>query len=355
MAFAPTPQRINAPSQLLSISSLLATGGDAGGQTVSGSVTLMSPPSTGSVGSPLSIAGTVSPSGGAVQVGLSTSVSTAPTSWIAATVSGAGWTASITPGSAATYYIWAEQTNTTSVQAVSSAVTITNNGSIGFTNPPTTGTPGTALSLAGTVSPASAAVRVGLSTSASTAPTAWVAASVSGAAWTAAVTPSAAGTYYLWAEQTATSSVQAVTAAVTVSSEGAALTYSLISGSGNGSLTGTTLSNTTYLTADWSSVIEHGATDVAPNVQPSSMGSIASAKFWFDTSATSTTVPSSDYGNNASTNNDVITFYPASYFSNPTGIPAAPSETGTYYGKYAMYDSDSTLLGIYVTSAISIV
>ncbi len=358
MAFAPTPTRNNAPSQLLPISSIIsASGGSSGnsGSGLSASVTISSPPTATEVGAVLSIAGTVSPSGSAVQVGLSTSASTAPTSWTPAEVKATGWTAGITPNAAGTFYIWAQETDATSLQAVSAVLTIAAGTSVAFSSPPSTGTSGTALAIAGTVSPSGSAVQVGLSTSATAAPSSWTAASVSGGSWTATITPSAAGTFYLWAEQTGNLSVQTISAAVVVTTGGAALTYSLITGSGNGSLTSTTLSNTSYLTADWTSVIEHGATDVAPNVAPSSIGSIAACKFWFDTSATNTTVPSSGYGNNASINNGVISFYPASYFSMPTGVPAAPATAGTYHGKYAMYDSSGDLLGVYVTSAIGVV
>jgi hypothetical protein len=330
----------------------------------SGGVTITSPPATGTVGVALSLTGTVSPSGAAVQVGLATSATTAPAGWTNATVNGTGWTANLTPSAAGTYYIWAEQTATTAIQAVSAAVAVAASGSSGtvaITSPPTTGTAGVALSLAGTVAPSGTAVQVGLSTSASTAPSSWTNATVSGTGWTASLTPSAAATYYIWAEQTSAPSVQAVSAVVTVSAAGgSALSYSLISGSGNGSLSGITLQTLTSAiysadpATDWTSSIAVGATDVMPGIFPSSIGSITACKFWFDSSATNTTVPST-YGNQASTANGAITFYPFSYgYGTPTCVPAAPSTAGTYYGKYAMYNSSGTLLGVFVTSAITV-
>ncbi len=233
-------------------------------------------------------------------------------------------------------------------------------GSIAITNPPSTGTSGTALALAGTVSPAGTAVRVGLSSSATTAPSTWTNATVSGGGWTASLTPSSSGTYYIWAEQTSTPSVQAVSPAVVVSAQtGAPLTYSLITGSGDGSLTGVTLATGTggQAAVDWSSSIVHGATDVVPNVAPSPIGTITSAKFWFDTSSTNTTVPSSGYGTSATINNGTLIWYNAASNLIPATAmaPPAPSTPGTYYGKYAMYDSGSTLLGVFVTSAITVV
>jgi hypothetical protein len=53
----------------------------------------------------------------------------AATSWTAATVTAGTWSASLTPSAAGTYYIWAEQTGSTSVQAVSAAVTVGASGS----------------------------------------------------------------------------------------------------------------------------------------------------------------------------------------------------------------------------------
>jgi len=355
MVFAPTPPRTQLPAQLLPLSSITATAIQQSGGS-SGSIALVSPPTTGTPGTALALTGTVSPSGVAVQVGLSSSASSAPSSWVSATVSGTGWTASLTPASAGTFYIWAEQTATPSVQAVSGAVTVGSGASVAITSPPNIGTVGTALALAGTVSPGSTAVQVGLSSSASVAPTSWINATISGTGWTAALTPSTAGTFYIWAEQTAAPSIKAVSAALVVSSAGgSALSYSLISGSGNGSLTGTTLATTSSGSApavDWNSSIVHAATDVAPNVTLSAIGSITAAKFWFDT--TNTGVAPGTYGN-ALFNGNAVAFYAfADGFGTPTCAPAAPSSAGTYYGKYAFYNSSSTLLGVFSTSAITV-
>jgi len=150
MVFAPTPPRTQLPAQLLPLSSITATAIQQSGGS-SGSIALVSPPTTGTPGTALALTGTVSPSGVAVQVGLSSSASSAPSSWVSATVSGTGWTASLTPASAGTFYIWAEQTATPSVQAVSGAVTVGSGASVAITSPPNIGTVGTALALAGTV------------------------------------------------------------------------------------------------------------------------------------------------------------------------------------------------------------
>jgi hypothetical protein len=230
-------------------------------------------------------------------------------------------------------------------------------GSITISSPPTTGTAGTAVSLAGTVSPASSAVQLGLSGTATVAPTSWNNATVSGAGWTGSLTPATAGTYYIWAEQTATPSIQVVSGAVVVSAAGgSALSYSLIAGSGDASLTGMTLvtaaSGSTPAT-DWTSSIVHGSTDVSPNVNLSVIGSITATKFWFDT--TNTGVTPGTYGN-ALFNGNAVAFYAFDDgFGTPTCAPAAPSTAGTYYGKYAFYNSSGTLLGVFTTSAITVI
>jgi hypothetical protein len=252
-------------------------------------------------------------------------------------------------------------TAASSIKVVSAAVTVAAAGGVTITSVPSTGIAGTALSLAGTVAPSGAAMQVGLSTSATVAPASWTAASVSGTGWTGSVTPSTAGTYYVWAEQTSAPNVDAVSAAVVVAAAGGSpLSYSLISGSGNGSLSGITVGTLTSAVysidpaTDWTSSIAAGATDVMPGILPSSIGAIAACKFWFDTSPTNTVVPAT-YGNQASTANGAITFYPFSAgFGTPTCVPAAPSSAGTYYGKYAMYNASGTLLGVFVTSAITV-
>jgi hypothetical protein len=231
-----------------------------------------------------------------------------------------------------------------------------NSGSITIANAPTTGTVGTAVSLAGSVSPAGSAVRIGLSSSASVAPSSWSNATVSGSGWSGTLTPTSAGTFYIWAEQTATPSIQAISGGVAISSAGGtALSYSLIAGSGNASLTGVTLATAASGAApatDWTSSIVHGATDVAPNVNLSATGNITAGKFWFDT--TNTGVTPGTFGN-ALFNANAVAFYPfADGFGTPTCAPAAPSTAGTYYGKYAFYNSAGTLLGVFTTSAITV-
>jgi hypothetical protein len=70
--------------------------------------------------------------------------------------------------------------------------------------------------LSGTVSPASNAVQVGFSSSATTPPATWVNAVVNNGDWTANLTPSAVGTFFVWAEQVEIPSVSAVSGAVSV-------------------------------------------------------------------------------------------------------------------------------------------
>jgi hypothetical protein len=81
---------------------------------------------------------------------------------------------------------------------------------------PVTVASGNVFAVSGTVSPSGSAVVVGLSASASTAPTAWVNAVVSGGTWAANLTPAAVGTYYVWAQQQADTAVSVVSAALNV-------------------------------------------------------------------------------------------------------------------------------------------
>jgi hypothetical protein len=73
-------------------------------------------------GTTINLSGTVTPSGAAVNVGLSTSATTGPGGLTTATVTGTTWTVSIIPSTAGTYYIWAE--SGAAAPAVSAAVTV---------------------------------------------------------------------------------------------------------------------------------------------------------------------------------------------------------------------------------------
>lgn len=189
---------------------------------VAPSVSLASLPGSAVQGVALSVTGTVQPSGAAVQIGLSFSATTAPSTWVSATVSGASWSGSVTPTSAGTVYVWAQETANTAVNAVSSAVSVV--ATTLSVSAPSTGTAGTALSVTGSISPVADAVNVVLSTQNTTAPTSgWVAATNTSGSLSGSLTPSAAGTYYVWAQDTVTG-LTAVSGAITVSVM-AALTY----------------------------------------------------------------------------------------------------------------------------------
>lgn len=176
-------------------------------------------PTTGQINAALNIAGTVSPGGTAVQVGLSSSATTAPGSWSSATVNGTGWSASLTPSAAGSFYVWAQQTADIAVQVVSGAVNVTQ-ASLTI-SAPASGTAGSALSLSGAVTPVGDAVNIQLTTSNSTVPTSgWVAAANNAGAISGALTPSAAGTYYAWA-QDPSSGLTAVSSAITVTASAA--------------------------------------------------------------------------------------------------------------------------------------
>jgi hypothetical protein len=187
------------------------------------SVSIDTVPAVATLNAALALSGAVSPGNAAVRVGLSTSATTAPSTWQNATVNNGAWTASVTPGAAGTVYVWAEQTAATNVQAVSAAIGVVA-ASLTVTAP-STGMAGTALTVTGAVSPTADAVHVQLATQNTTAPSSgWTAATNTAGSFSAALTPAAAGTYYAWAQDPATG-LTAVSAAITVSA-GASVTYS---------------------------------------------------------------------------------------------------------------------------------
>jgi hypothetical protein len=174
-------------------------------------------PASVTLGAPLSVAGTVSPASAAVSLGVSASATVAPSSWVNATVSAGSWTATVTPGTSGTIFLWARQTSATTVQAISGAISVVT-ASLTVTAP-ATGTAGTALTATGTVSPAGDAVNVQLSSQNTAAPsTGWTAAANSAGTFSASLTPPAAGTYYAWAQDPTTGLV-AVSGAITVTAQ----------------------------------------------------------------------------------------------------------------------------------------
>jgi hypothetical protein len=114
-----------------------------------------------------------------------------------------------------TYSLRVRDHTNPAVIGISSSFTITP-PSVSINAPGAAVTLGATLALSGTVSPGSDAVRVGMSASNTAAPTVWVNAVVSNGAWTASVTPGAAGMIYIWAQQTAATSVQAISGAISV-------------------------------------------------------------------------------------------------------------------------------------------
>ncbi len=189
---------------------------------VAPSVALNPPPLAATLNVPMNISGTVLPAGSAVQIGLSTSTTVAPTSWVAATVNNGTWSGSVLPLATGTYYVWAQQTSMASVGVVSAAISIVK-ASV-TVSAPATGAVGVALAVTGSVVPAADAVNIQLSTNNSVAPTGgWIAATNSGGSISGALTPQNAGTNYVWA-QDAANGLTAVSAAIIVSAS-AAVTY----------------------------------------------------------------------------------------------------------------------------------
>lgn len=181
---------------------------------VAPSIALAMLPGTVAQAGLLSVSGTVSPPDAVVQIGISASASTAPVDWVTASVNGGGWTATLTPASAGTVFIWAEQVNVPSVQAVSGAVTVV--PATLSVVVPANATAQSAVVVTGTISPSADAVNVQLANQNKVAPSGgWTAAANAGANFTATLTPPSAGTYFVWA-QDAVSGLTAVSAAMLV-------------------------------------------------------------------------------------------------------------------------------------------
>lgn len=191
-------------------------------------VAITSVPASVVAGGAITVAGTVTPAGTGVQVGLSSSATVVLGSFVTATLSGASWTASLTAGTAAgTFYVWAQQTGAPSVTAVSGAISVVAAAapSVTYTiNQPATTTvaagSGT-IPVNGGISPAqTTATQIAFSTSATIAPTGgWEAASIidNDTVWAAYATiPATAGTYYLWVETASGSAATAASFAITV-------------------------------------------------------------------------------------------------------------------------------------------
>lgn len=182
-------------------------------------------PTTLKVGAATVITGMTSPSNSAVSVGISTSATIAPTSFVSATTTGGTWTASITPSTTGTVFLWAQQSSNITIQTVSPAIAVIS-PSLTITAP-ASGTAGTALAMSGSVSPASDLVNVQLATQNTTAPTSgYSAAIVNAGLFNLSLIPAGAGTYYAWAQDPATL-LSAVSQAITVSAAASGVTYSI--------------------------------------------------------------------------------------------------------------------------------
>ncbi len=182
-------------------------------------------PTTASLGSAVTVSGTVSPGGDIVNVQLAAQNNMVPASgWTAVTAAAGAFTASLTPAAAGTIYAWA-QDPATGLTAVSGAISVSAAPALtfGINNPGGTYTHGVStIPLNGPITPAqNVATQVALSTSATVAPTTgWAAASViyGNALWAIYyTTPPTAGTYYVWVQTAAgtNSTVSSFTVTVT--------------------------------------------------------------------------------------------------------------------------------------------
>jgi hypothetical protein len=187
-------------------------------------ISVVSAPATVELGAPLALSGTVSPANAAVQVGITSSSSAAPPSWVSAVVSDGAWSATLTPATAGTFYFWAEQQANPTVSAVSGAILVV--AAAIAVSAPATGTVDIAMAISGTVSPAVDAVNVQLAVQNSAVPTSgWTTAANNAGSFTASLTAAAGGTYYAWAQDPATG-LSAVSSSIVVAAA-PALTYGI--------------------------------------------------------------------------------------------------------------------------------
>jgi hypothetical protein len=246
----------------------------------------------------------------------------------------------------------------TAIEALAAAVTrgAAVASAIALTSVPATGTAGQALTIAGTVTPSASAVQVGLSSSATVAPGSWTAATVTAGTWSASLTPSAAGTCYIWAEQAGSTSVQVVSAAVTVSANAGAPSITNTYGS-----TYTWGVNPSYAPASsYSSATNGAAAGGTPassiplqlTLSPADTTSGDSAHIFWTASAPTTIPASGESGVTYGGSGNV-----AGLIESGTAVSAyacAPNVAGTYYLSVWLKSSGGTVQGGIVFSPIAI-
>lgn len=152
----------------------------------------------------------------------------APTALDYSVDGGASWVAAVSPAITAnaysftlpgltggTYTVRVRDHNNIAIVGSSNSFTIIP-PSINITSLSETAILDDAIAVSGTVSPGGSAVQVGLSVSATVAPTAWVNAVVNEGAWAGSLVPAAVGTVYVWVQQVADTAVNAVSGAISV-------------------------------------------------------------------------------------------------------------------------------------------
>jgi hypothetical protein len=100
--------------------------------------------------------------------------------------------------------------------------------------------------------------------------------------------------------------------------------------------------------ANMQTPLVHGSS-VTPSITWQQVESVASVVWWFDTDGQNTdkaasTVAIGTINTNAGSNSGAVFFYGGN----------APATAGSYYGKIGFYDSSNTLLGAFVTQAITV-
>lgn len=144
--------------------------------------------------------------------------STDATNWIAAqspAITAGNYSFSMPGLPAGTYTLQVRDHNNIAVIGTSNSFIITA-ASITLGTVPNSIFAGTSITATGSVVPAGAAVQIGFSTSATIPPASFSSAAVNGGNWSGSITAPVAGTAYLWARQSANTSVQAVSSSIIV-------------------------------------------------------------------------------------------------------------------------------------------
>lgn len=294
----------------------------------------VSAPATATLSTAFAISGSVTPSA-PVQVALGASSTVPPTTgFTAATVSGTGWTASLSEATAGTYYVWAQLTGNTAVTAVSGALVV------GGSAPPAE-----TIAVDTITAPAASTAFTVSGTYTNGPPTALDYSSNGGSTWTAATATISGGTYSFSAAGLAAGTYTIeVRDHNNTSVVGTSNSFTIAAAS-SGPATIASQSGTASFSqgaSPYPSSIAHGTTGTGFNIGVAGgAGDVVNAYF---TTAIPTTQPTSGAQAGSLINNDTL----AAWYLN------APATAGTWYLSVWLNSSTGTNIGYCVMTPITV-